>query len=97
MEADELPDGAVVLTISMDLPFAQSRFCEAENVKRIKVLSDHVRREFGTNYGVLIEENALLARSIFLISSDRKITYREIVPELTDHPDYEGALAAVRQ
>jgi thiol peroxidase len=96
-EADSLPEDVVVLTISQDLPFAQSRFCDMENVKQIRVLSDHVWREFGTRYGVLIKENALLARSIFVISARGKIIYREIVPELTDHPKYDEALAAAQQ
>ena len=96
-EADRLPENVVALTISQDLPFAQTRFCDTENVKRLKVLSDHVWREFGTRYGVLIKENALLARSIFVISPDGKVAYREIVPELTDHPDYDRALAALKR
>ena len=96
-EADNLPEGVVVLTISQDLPFAQSRFCDAEEMDKIKVLSDHVWREFGTGYGVLIKENGLLARSIFVISARGKIIYREIVRELTDHPDYDEALTAAKQ
>jgi thiol peroxidase len=96
-EAENLPDDVVVLTISQDLPFAQLRFCDAENVENTMVLSDHVWREFGMRYGVLIEENALLARSIFVISAQGKVMYREIVPELTDHPNYDEALAAARQ
>ena len=95
-EAEKLPAGVVVLTISQDLPFAQTRFCGAEKIERIKVLSDHVWREFGERYGVLIKENALLARSIWVISPDGKVVYREIVRELTDHPDYDTALHAVR-
>lgn len=96
-EADSLPANVAVLTISQDLPFAQSRFCQQENVKKIKVLSDHVWRDFGLKYGVLIKENGLLARSIFVISPGGKIAYRQIVPELAHHPDYEKALAAARE
>ncbi|MBN2583160.1 MAG: thiol peroxidase [Planctomycetes bacterium] len=95
-ESEKLPENVVVLTISQDLPFAQSRFCGAEKIKKIRVLSDHVRREFGKRYGVLIRENALLARSIWVISPQGKIVYREIVPELTEQPDYAKALAAVK-
>ena len=95
-EAEKLPENAVVLTISQDLPFAQSRFCDAENVKRIRVLSDHVWREFGLKYGVLIKENSLLARSIFVVSPEGVVIYRQIVPELANQPDYDKALAAVR-
>ena len=95
-EAEKLPDGVVVLTISMDLPFAQSRFCGAENIKKIKVLSDHVHREFGLMFGVLIQENALLARSVWVVSPQGRIAYRQIVSELTSEPDYAAALAAVK-
>jgi len=96
-EAESLPESVGVLTISLDLPFAQARFCEAEGVSRVTVLSDHVSRDFGTKYGVLIKENALLARSLFVIATNGKIVYRQIVSELTDEPDYDAALAAVRE
>jgi len=95
-EAERLPEAVVVLTISQDLPFAQARFCGAENIRKIKVLSDHVHREFGLRFGVLIKENALLARSVWIISPNGRITYRQIVSELTDEPDYAAALAAVK-
>lgn len=95
-EAEKLPDSVVVLTISMDLPFAQARFCGAENIKKIRVLSDHVHWEFGRMFGVLIKENALLARSVWVVSPQGRITYRQIVPELTNEPDYAQALAAVK-
>jgi thiol peroxidase len=88
--------GVTVLTISQDLPFAQKRFCETEKIGNIRVLSDHVHREFGLHYGVLIKENALLARSIFVIGKDGKLRHVEIVPELTQHPDYDAALRAAR-
>jgi len=95
-EAAALPEGVEVLTISMDLPFAQSRFCEAQKVDGIKVLSDHVWHSFGEAYGVMIKGMGLLARSVWVVDSDGRIAYREVVPEVTDHPDYEAALAAVR-
>ena len=78
-EATQLA-GVAVLTISQDLPFAQKRFCETEKVGNIRVLSDHVHREFGLHYGVLIKENALLARSIFVVGRDGKLRYLQIVP-----------------
>ena len=96
-EAEKLPDNIVVLTISMDLPFAQSRFCGAEGIQKIKVLSDHVHREFGLVFGVLIKENALLSRSVWVVNPQGRITYRQIVPELTTEPDYAKALAAAKQ
>jgi thiol peroxidase len=92
----QLPEDVAVLTISMDLPFAQKRFCEAEHVDRIRILSDHVWREFGTRYGLLIKDMGLLARSVFVISRDGRISYIEIVPEIGQHPDYDAALKAVR-
>lgn len=95
-EAEKLPPSVVVLTISEDLPFAQTRFCGAENIKNIRVLSDAVHREFGLRYGVLIKDMSLLARSIWVIGPDGRVRYREIVPELTHEPDYDRALAAVR-
>jgi thiol peroxidase len=94
--AEKLPASVVVLTISQDLPFAQARFCGAENIRKIKVLSDHVHREFGERFGVLIKENALLARSVWVVSPEGRITYRQVVPELTQEPDYDAALAAVK-
>jgi len=88
--------GVAVLTISQDLPFAQKRFCETEKIGNIRVLSDHVHRDFGLHYGVLIKENALLARSIFVIGKDGKLRHVEIVAELTQHPDYDAAVRAAR-
>ena len=95
-EADKLGN-VQLLTISMDLPFAQTRWCSAEGVKSIEILSDHREASFGTNYGVLIEELRLLARSIFVVDSNNKITYVEYVSEVTNHPDYEKALEAAKQ
>jgi thiol peroxidase len=96
-EAAELPEDVAVVAISQDLPFALDRFCGAEGVDRIQVLSDHVDADFGLSYGVLIKGMRLLARSVFVIDADGRIAYMEIVPELTDHPDYDAALGAVRQ
>ena len=95
-EAATLPDDVVIVTISMDLPFAQKRFCEAEKVDRIRVLSDHVWREFGLGYGVLIKDMGLLARSVFVVGKDGRLLYKQIVAEATEHPDYDAALAAAR-
>ena len=92
-EAATLPD-VVIVTVSMDLPFAQSRWCGAAGVDNLVVLSDHRAASFGSNYGVLIKELRLLARSIFVIAPDGKLKYMEIVPEMTQHPDYDAALKA---
>ncbi|MEJ2314944.1 MAG: thiol peroxidase [Nitrospirota bacterium] len=94
-EAAKLEDVSV-FNISMDLPFAIDRFCTAAGIDRVQALSDHREASFGRAYGVLIEELRLLARSVFVIDRDDTIRYIEIVPEITDHPDYEKALEAVR-
>ena len=96
-EAAHLPTNVVVLTISEDLPFAQKRFCEAEKIERIKVLSDSVWRDFGSKYGLLIKDMGLLARSVWIVERDGKVAYRQIVPEITTHPDYDAALKAARE
>jgi thiol peroxidase len=94
-EAASLPQDVVVLNISMDLPFAISRFCTAAGIDRVKGLSDHREASFGGAYGVLIKELRLLARSIFIIDKDNIVRYREIVHEQTQHPDYDKALSAL--
>lgn len=94
-EATKLGD-AKVYVISMDLPFAQKRWCGAAGVENVQTLSDHREASFGQNYGTLIEGLRLLARAIFVIDSNNKVTYVEYVPEVTDHPDYEKALEAVK-
>jgi len=96
-EAVDLPTNVVIMTISEDLPFAQKRFCEAEKVDRIKVLSDSVWRQFGTAYGLLIKDMGLLTRSVWIVGRDGRVAYRQIVPEITSHPDYDAALKAARE
>lgn len=96
-KASLLPEDVVILNISMDLPFAISRFCTNAGIDRIIVLSDHKDASFGLNYGVLIKELRLLARSVFIIDKDDTIRYIEIVPEITNHPDYEKALEEVQK
>lgn len=96
-EAAQLPDQVVVYTVSLDLPFAQKRWCGAAGIEKIRLLSDYQDRTFGLNYGVLIRELKLLARSIFVLDPEEKIAYLEIVPEVTGEPDYAAALAAVKK
>lgn len=96
-EAGKLPDSIAALNISMDLPFAISRFCATAGIDKVKAYSDHRDASFGTAYGVLIKELRLLARSIFIIDRDNTIRYIELVPELTDHPDYDRALKEVNK
>src|SRR5690625_3861670 len=94
-EADQIGN-THVLTISMDLPFAQTRWCAANGVKNISTLSDHRDADFGEKYGALIKELRLLTRAIFVIDSNDKIVYVEYVQEVTDHPDYDQALEAAK-
>ena len=96
-EIAKLPEGVAVITISADLPFAQKRFCEAEKVDRIQVLSDCVHKDFALKYGVLIKGMGLLTRAIFVIGKDSTLLYKEIVPEVASHPDYDRALAEIRK
>jgi len=94
-EAATLPNVAV-LTISMDLPFAQKRWCGAAGIDKVQVLSDHKDASFGTAYGTLIKELRLLARSVFVVDGSGTVRYVEYVPEVTSHPHYDAALAAAR-
>ena len=95
-EAAKLPDKVAVLTISVDLPFAQGRFCSTANIGKIQPLSDHRDVSFGLNWGVLIKELRLLARAVFVVGADDKVKYVEIVKEIASHPDYDKALAAAK-
>jgi thiol peroxidase len=95
-EAGKLPEKAVVLTISMDLPFAQARWCAAAGVEKVQTLSDYRDRSFGLAYGVLIKELKLLARSVFIVDEQDFIRYVELVPEVTQQPDYDRVMNAAR-
>ncbi|GAB4074980.1 thiol peroxidase [Barrientosiimonas marina] len=95
-EAAQL-DNVQVLTISMDLPFAQQRWCAANGIENLDTLSDHRDADFGEKYGVLMQELRLLARSIFVVDSNDNVTYVEYVSEVTNEPDYQQALEAARK
>jgi thiol peroxidase len=94
-EVANLPSDVVMLTISNDLPFAQKRFCKTENVDKIQILSDSVWRDFGEKYGLLIKDMGLLTRSIFIVDNQGKIAYKELVANISNHPDYEMALSTL--
>jgi thiol peroxidase len=96
-EAAQLDPAVALLTISMDLPFAQKRWCGAADVTRVQALSDHRDASFGESYGVLIKELRLLARAVFVIDRDGTVRYVDVVNEITNEPDYEAALNAVRE
>jgi thiol peroxidase len=93
-----LTDKVVCFTVSLDLPFAQKRFCSAENLASMRTLSDVHNHSFGQNYGCLIEglKLPLLSRSVCVVDAAGKITYAEYVPEIAAHPDYDKALAALK-
>jgi thiol peroxidase len=95
-EATKFKD-VIIYTISMDLPFAQARYCGAHNIKNLKTLSDHREASFGRAYGVLIESLRLLSRAIFIVDRDDTIRYVEYVPEVTQPPDYEKAIKALKK
>mgnify|MGYP001195393244 FL=1 len=96
-EAASLGEDVAILTLSMDLPFAQSRWCGAAGVERVKTLSDHREGAFGLAYGVLIRELRLLSRSVFVVDRKGKIVYKEEVSEITNEPNYQAALEAARK
>jgi thiol peroxidase len=95
VEAAKLGDKVTVLTVSMDLPFAQARWCGAAGVDQVVTLSDYKDASFGVAYGVLIKELRLLMRSIFVVDADNNVQYVEYLSEMTNPPDFDKALAAV--
>lgn len=96
-EAEKLGEDIGVLTISMDLPFAQKRWCGAADVKNVQTLSDHKDGSFGIAYGVLIKELRLLARAIFVIDDTGIVRYIQIVDDITNEPNYEEVLNAAKR
>jgi len=96
-QAGSLGGDVAVLTISMDLPFAQKRWCGAAGVKNLQTLSDYRDASFGKTYGVLIKELRLLARAVFVVDKDGVIRHKQLVGELANEPDYEAVLKAVKE
>ena len=90
----ELPPGVVASVVSLDLPFAQTRWCGAQGDVQLQMLSDYRDRSFGTSYGLLMRELGLLARAVVVIGKDRKIACVQLVPEVASEPDYDAALRA---
>jgi thiol peroxidase len=95
-EVAALSDKLRILAVSCDLPFAQGRWCGAAGISAVQSLSDHRDVSFGKNYGVLIKELRLLARAVFIIDAQGVLRYVQIVPEMTNEPDYDAALAAAK-
>lgn len=96
-EAGNLGDDVSIITISMDLPFAQKRWCGAAGVEKVTTLSDHFDAAFGMAYGVLIKELRLLARAVFVVDREGIVQYIQIVKEVADEPDYDAVIAAVKK
>lgn len=94
-EAGKLGDHVAILTVSMDLPFAQKRWCGAAGVEKVTTLSDHRDAKFGENYGVLIKGLRLLARTVFVVDQKGVIQDVQLVKEVTEEPDYESVIASV--
>ncbi|RMF62161.1 MAG: thiol peroxidase [Calditrichaeota bacterium] len=95
-EATNFPDNVLVYTVSVDLPFAQNRWCGTEGVKNVKTLSDHRDLSFGDAFGTHVKELRLLSRAVFLIDADDTVRYVEYVPEIGEHPNYEAAIEAIK-
>ncbi len=95
-EATRLSSDIEVVTISMDLPFAQKRWCGAAGIDKVTVISDHRDAEFGQRYGVLIQELRLLSRAVFVVDKLGVIRYIEVVPEIAQEPDYSSILEAAQ-
>ncbi|HOE11479.1 MAG TPA: thiol peroxidase [bacterium] len=96
-EAGALGPDVDILTISMDLPFAQARWCGAAGAKHVRILSDHRNASFGQAFGLLIKELRLLARAVYVVDREGIVRYAEIVKEVTDEPNYAAAIDAVKK
>lgn len=96
-EAGNLGDDVVILTVSMDLPFAQKRWCGAAGIDKVVTLSDHRDADFGNAYGMLTKESRLLARAVFAIDREGIVRYVQLVSELADEPDYDAVITAVKK
>ena len=95
-EASKISEDIVILFISVDLPFAQKRFCQSFDITKVKTFSDHKTADFGNQYGVLIKELRLLSRAIFVVDKGDMISYVEYVKEVSDQPSYGSALEALK-
>ena len=96
-EASDLGADVIIITVSMDLPFAQKRWCGAAGMDKVITLSDHRNAAFGLAYGVLLKELRLLARTVFILDKEGKISYIQTVKELSEEPDYDAVLGAIKK
>ena len=88
--------GVVMLTISADLPFAQKRFCKAENIDKITTLSDSVWRDFGQKYGLIIKDMGLLTRTVFILDESHNVIYKQLVSSLSTEPEYNSVIEKLK-
>lgn len=95
--AQQLSDDVKLYTVSMDLPYAQTRYVETKRIDKVKMLSDYKERSFGQNWGLLIKETMLLARSVIILDENDIVQYIQIVPESSHEPNYEEALSALKK
>lgn len=95
IRATEMAEGVEVIVVSRDLPFAQARYCGANGIDRVRPLSDFEAGAFGQSWGLLTKETALLARAVAVVDGSGTLTYLEVVENLPDEPDYDGAMAAL--
>lgn len=95
-EAAKLGDNIQIVVVSMDLPFAQARWCGAAGADAVETLSDHKLASLGEGWGVLIKELRLLARTVYVVDTEGVVRYEQIVPEVTQEPDYEAVLTAIK-
>jgi len=93
--ASQFPS-VVMLTISADLPFAQKRFCKAENIDKITTLSDSVWRDFGQKYGLIIKDMGLLTRTVFILDESHNIIYKQLVSSLSTEPEYNSVIEKLK-
>ncbi len=96
-EFAQLPESVVGYTISVDTPFAQTRYCGAEGIEKVQLLSDYKGNTFGHDWGLYIQDMGALARSVFIVDKDGTIAYEQIVPEIAQEPDYDAVLAKVKE
>lgn len=96
-EASKLSEDIAILMISADLPYTQNRWCGAAGIDRVSVLSDHLKKDFGAKYGVLMKEVGILRRAVFVVDKNDTITYAEYMPAIGVEPDYDAVLAAARK
>jgi thiol peroxidase len=92
-----LPESVIGYTISVDTPFAQGRYCGAEGIEKVQLLSDYKGNTFGHDWGLYIQDMGALARSVFIVDKNGVIAYEQIVPEISQEPDYDAVLAKVKE